>query len=612
MARDSVQVIEHDLVNPDKPLCFPYFKVKNKLLYRVEQKGAEELEQLLVPETHRNKVLKLAHNHVLGGHLGVDKTRERLLKRFYWPGIFAAIERFCKSCPECQLKAPSKGFRKPLVPLPVIEVPFERIGMDLVGPLLKSARGHQYILVIVDYATRYPEAVPLRNPSSKNIAKELMLMFCRVGIPKEILTDQGTPFMSRIMKELCRLLKIKPLKTSVYHPQTDGLVERFNKTLKAMLRKVVDKDGKNWDCLLPYLMFSVREVPQASTGFSPFELLYGRHPRGILDIAKETWEQEHTPHRSVLEHVSQMQDRIEAVLPIVRENMEKSQRAQQASYNRKARLRKFKPGDRVLVLIPTVESKFLASWRGPYEIIEQTSEVNYKVNQPGRRKTEQIYHINLLKPWVEREALLTSKGKPTYATSGKEPEVYIAETLAPHQKQDVKELVSKNRDVFSPAPGKTHVITHDIVTEPGKKINLKPYRIPEARREAVSAEVKKMLEMGVIEVSQSEWNNPIVLVPKPNGEIRFCNDFCRLNEISKFDAYPMPRVDELIDRLGRARYLSTLDLTKDYWQVPLAAKAREKTAFSTPEGLFQYKVLPFGLRGAPATFQRMMDRILRP
>ncbi|CAJ0968166.1 unnamed protein product [Ranitomeya imitator] len=121
-----------------------------------------------------------------------------------------------------------------------------------------------------------------------------------------------------------------------------------------------------------------------------------------------------------------------------------------------------------------------------------------------------------------------------------------------------------------------------------------------------------MLDLGVIEESHSAWSSPIVLIPKPDGSIRFCNDFRKLNAVSKFDAYPMPRVDELIDRLGKARYITTLDLTKGYWQIPLAEAAREKTAFATPEGLFQYVYMPFGLHGAPATFQRLMDRVLRP
>uniref|UniRef100_A0A8C5Q3B7 Integrase catalytic domain-containing protein n=1 Tax=Leptobrachium leishanense TaxID=445787 RepID=A0A8C5Q3B7_9ANUR len=436
--------------------------------------------------------------------------------------------------------------------------------MDLVGPLVKSARGHQYILVVLDYATRYPEAIPLRNGTAKSIAKELMLMFSRVGIPKEVLTDQGTPFMSRVMKELCKLLGIKQLKTSVYHPQTDGLVERFNKTLKSMLREAIDKDGRNWDLLLPYLMFSIREVPQASTGFSPFELLYGRHPRGLLDVVKETWEQETTPYHSVVEHISQMQDRMEAVMPLVRDYMRKAQEAQRYSYNKNARVRVFQPGDRVLVLVPTVENKFLATWQGPYEVMGKIGEVNYKVSQPGRRKPEQTYHINLLKPWKDREVLVALKPTDLPIT---DPEVNISDTLSVYQKAEVKVFLRQNREVFSAIPGRTQIIRHDIITEPGKKVCLKPYRVPEARRQAIKTEVEKMLKLGVIEESHSEWNSPIVLVPKPDGSIRFCNDFRKLNCISKFDTYPMPRVDELIERLGKARYLTTLDLTKGYWQV---------------------------------------------
>lgn len=148
--------------------------------------------------------------------------------------------------------------------------------MDIVGPLERTQSGHHYILVICDYSTRYPEAFPLRDITAKQIAYALLQLFSRVGIPSEVLTDQSTNFLSSTLRQVYRLLGIKGIRTTPYHPQTDGLVERYNRTLKSMLKKFISSNAKDWDKWLPYLLFAYREVPQASTGFSPFELLYGR------------------------------------------------------------------------------------------------------------------------------------------------------------------------------------------------------------------------------------------------------------------------------------------------------------------------------------------------
>ncbi len=134
-------------------------------------------------------------------------------------------------------------------------------------------------------------------------------------------------------------------------------------------------------------------------------------------------------------------------------------------------------------------------------------------------------------------------------------------------------------------------------------VRSRPYRLPEHKKKVVQSELEAMLEMGVIEESRSDWASPIVLVPKTDGSVRFCVDYRKVNAVSKFDAYPMPRVDELLDRLGTARFYSTLDLTKGYWQIPLSPLSKEKSAFTTPFGLHQFVTLPFGLFGAPATFQ---------
>lgn len=132
--------------------------------------------------------------------------------------MVAEVKNFVQWCEQCQSTSPWKPAPSPLVPLPIIKVPFERVKMDLVQPLPKSARGHMYILVMVDYATHYPEALPFRKAMSKTIARELVLLFRRLGIPKEILTDQGTPFASRMMIDFCRLLQVHHQKMLVYHP----------------------------------------------------------------------------------------------------------------------------------------------------------------------------------------------------------------------------------------------------------------------------------------------------------------------------------------------------------------------------------------------------------
>ena len=611
-ARDQIQAIDGKYNTGVSELNPPYFCVNNGLLYRgVKGRGGDIYEQLLVPKAFVSRVLYLAHTHQLGAHLGVQKTYDRVVGRFYWPGAKRAVENFCRQCPECQLVAPRSPPHSPLIPLPIIEVPFSRIAMDIVGPLPKSNRGHRYVLVIVDYATRYPEAIPLRSASAKAIAHEIFLLSSRVGIPEAILTDQGTCFMSQVLTALYNWLNVKRIRTSVYHPQTDGLVERFNQTLKRMLKKLPDADGKDWDRLIPYVMFAIREVPQASTGFSPFELLYGRQPRGLLDLAREAWESQPSPHRSVIDHIEQMQARAKRIWPLVREHMEQAQREQSRTYNRGAVCREFRVGDQVLVLVPTSECKFLAKWQGPFEVVEKMGPVNYKVRRPGRRKGENIYHVNLLKPWHEPEPVPLPALFTCLSSQGS-AEVPIGEDLSPSQRQDVRELLGRFQDRFSDLPGRTTVLRHDVITEPGKVVRQRPYRIPEARRAAIKEEVEKMLRLGVIEESHSPWSSPIVIVPKPDGTLRFCNDFRKLNEVSRFDSYPMPRTDEMIERLGPARYISTLDLTKGYWQVPLTDRAKAKTAFSTPQGLFQYTMMPFGLHGAPATFQRLMDRVLRP
>lgn len=181
----------------------PHFIVKNGLLYSVAQRRGEEKTLLVVLCSKTGAVIEIAHPHPMAGHTGAQNTIQHFRDRFHWPGL--EDRWFCQACPTFQRTPPWTPPASPLIPLLIIEVPFKRIGMDLVGPLPKSTRGIEHILVIVDYATRYPEATPLCKATKKYIAQELFLFFSRIGIPSQILTDQGTPFMSRMMADVCKL-----------------------------------------------------------------------------------------------------------------------------------------------------------------------------------------------------------------------------------------------------------------------------------------------------------------------------------------------------------------------------------------------------------------------
>ena len=187
------------------------------------------------------------------------------------------------------------------------------------------------------------------------------------------------------------------------------------------------------------------------------------------------------------------------------------------------------------------------------------------------------------------------------------------ENLSSEQALQVKELLLKHKDVFAKDKtdlGRTNVVKHTINTGDAAPVKQNPRRLPLSKREVVKDEVFKMLQQGIIEPSQSAWSSPIVLVQKKDGSTRFCVDYRKLNNLTLKDSYPLPRIDESLDTLRGAKWFSTLDLQSGYFQVEMDPKDAEKTAFTTICGLYQFKVMSFGLCNAPATFERMMEVIL--
>ena len=193
-------------------------------------------------------------------------------------------------------------------------------------------------------------------------------------------------------------------------------------------------------------------------------------------------------------------------------------------------------------------------------------------------------------------------------------EISIGQGLSDSERIQVTDLLNNHKDLFVGADGKlgqTSVVKHKINTGESPPIRLPPRRLPLTKREQIKEELDKMLQAGVIKPSNSEWASPVVLVPKKDGSTRFCVDYRQVNNVTRKDAYPLPRIDDCLDTLAEAKWFCTLDLTSGYWQVAMDENSRCKTAFVTQQGLFEFEVMPFGLCNAPATFERLMESILR-
>lgn len=359
--------------------------------------------QIVVPKVFRDEILSLAHDGPMAGHLGVNKTYSKVLESFFWPGLRKDVVQYCRSCHTCQVvgKPNQKIPVAPLQPIPAFEEPFSRVIIDCVGPLPRTKTGHKYLLTIMCASTRFPEAIPLRNIKTPSIVKALVKFFTLVGLPRELQSDQGSNFMSGIFQQVMYELKIKQCKSSAYHPESQGALERFHQTLKNMLRTYCTENEKDWDEGIHLLLFAVRESVQESLGFSPFELVFGHNVRSPLKVLKETLMSEES-ELNLLEYVSDFKHRLIKACEFAKGNLASKQQKMKTWYDKNARERKFKPGDKVLVLLPLQDHPLQARYSGPYVVEKKISDVNYIVQTPDRRKKTQLCHINMLKEYIEK------------------------------------------------------------------------------------------------------------------------------------------------------------------------------------------------------------------
>ncbi|XP_050710863.1 protein NYNRIN-like isoform X1 [Eriocheir sinensis] len=261
-------------------------RMDNGVLQRrwVSHDGLDHYWSTMLPMKSREGVLKEMHDSIASGHLGVKKTLSRLRQRFYWVGMRKDVEEWCHACEVCcAKKGPKKRHRAPLH-LYQVGAPMERVAVDIAGPLPLTTNGNRYICVTMDYFTKWPEAYAIPDQEATTIAKVLVVEFCRFGVPNELHSDQGRNFESTVLAECCKLLGIKKTRTTPLHPQSDGMVERFNWTLGQELAKQCNNDQSSWDQKLPALLMAYRSAAHETTGYSPAKLMFGRELRLPVDL----------------------------------------------------------------------------------------------------------------------------------------------------------------------------------------------------------------------------------------------------------------------------------------------------------------------------------------
>ena len=378
---------------------FNCLRLSNGKLVRIcKLPSGEQIMQLVVPSELRRDIFDFLHKSNLGAHMGVNKTIAKLRRRFYWSGYRDDIIRWCQWCEKCQKRNASTQKRAQLQQKPV-GMPLERVAIDILGPLPETENGNRVIMVVVDYFTKWTEAYALKDQKSMTVADAFITNFVlRFGCPLQLHSDQGSNFEAELFRDVCNLLGIFKTRTTAYRPESDGMVERMNRSLADMLAKLVNDDRSNWDEILPFVMAAYRNTPHDSTGITPNKLMLGRESDLPVDLmfGYELPDEQHCP----VEYVEWVRDALVSSHKRARDELARAAQRQARHYNKMSGDPEYKIGDWVLLFYPPIANKKLGlKFLGPYKVIKKISEVTYEIEAHASKK-HKVVHVNHLKPYL--------------------------------------------------------------------------------------------------------------------------------------------------------------------------------------------------------------------
>ena len=378
--------------------------VKDGILWRVFESndGNTSHLQLVTPTALRAEVLQDVHGGTMAAHLGEDKTMARLKERYYWPGHYNDVKKWCQSCAQCATRKAANPKRRGPLQSVLVGYPMQLVAVDILGPLPESPKGNSYLLVVGDYFTRWMEAYPIPSQEASTVARTLTNeFFLRFSPPEQLHSDQGRQFEAQILAEVCRLLKIKKTQTTPYHPQSDGLVERFNRTLLSMLSTMVGGHHDTWEDHVRSVCMAYNTSLQPTTGYSPFFLMFGRKARLPIELAYGTSE---TATHSPNEYAAALQKSLGSAFEQVRKNFKLRLCRQKDFYDRKVHGQHYRRDALVWLhssVVPKGQSRKLHHpWTGPYRVVKQLSDVTYRIQHTLGRKNRLVVHFDRLKPCI--------------------------------------------------------------------------------------------------------------------------------------------------------------------------------------------------------------------
>ena len=371
----------------------------DNVLERVSvNRHGEEQHQIVLPQPLQKPAVQDAH----AGHLKVGKTLGNLRRSFFFRNMYTVCANYISGCPKCQQKDRGRKLQAPLGNMPKPLGAWHTVAVDVLGPLPQTRSGKRYIVVVTDYLTRFVITVATKDQTAETTADALMEKFLEFGLPERLITDNGPNFRSRLLAEMCRLIRTAHLFTTPYHPQFDGLCERFNRTLASMLRGFVGQHQRDWDKYLPYIMHAYRAAPQESTGETPFFLMFGRPSRSPLDLWLEPTRLDFPDAAQEVGRTKpQAVVRMHTAFQTVQTRLQEAHERQKKHHDKVSKERNFQVGDEVLLLDERVvegqTKKLHPPWKPGYRVIEVVGPLNYKIEHPSRRGRILRVHVNRLK-----------------------------------------------------------------------------------------------------------------------------------------------------------------------------------------------------------------------